>query len=66
MKLYLAVGLAAELKESIEVEAVLIEGTKGIFDVCVDGEKIFSKYEQNRFPTLGELSAAIRNSTRCC
>ncbi len=62
----MAVGLAAELKESLRVEAVLIEGSKGIFDVCVDGEKVFSKYKQNRFPALGELSAAIKKSNSCC
>ena len=40
----MAVGLAAELREKLGVESELIEGSKGIFDVCVDGQKIFSKY----------------------
>ena len=55
----MAVGLAAELWEKLGVESELIEGSKGIFDVCVDGQKIFSKYDQDRFPTLGEMSAVI-------
>ena len=62
----MAVGLAAELREKFDVESELIEGSKGIFDVCVDGQKIFSKHEEDRFPALGELSAAIKKSGGCC
>ena len=37
------------------MEATLIKGDNGIFDVVVDGEKIFSKHEQGRFPTPKEI-----------
>ena len=37
------------------MEATLIKGDNGIFDVVVDGDKIFSKHEQGRFPTPKEI-----------
>ena len=37
------------------MEAVLIEGDKGVFDVVVDGELIWSKHETGRFPELDEI-----------
>ena len=37
------------------MEAVLIEGSKGVFDVVVDGELIWSKHETGRFPELDEI-----------
>ena len=33
----------------------LIMGSKGTFDVTVDGKLIFSKAEQKRFPEAGEI-----------
>jgi selT/selW/selH-like putative selenoprotein len=32
-----------------------VRGRNGIFDVTVDGRKLFSKYEAGRFPTPGEI-----------
>lgn len=37
------------------MEPQLIEGGKGIFDVKVDGELIFSKHETGRFPEAREI-----------
>jgi len=37
-----------------------VRGDNGIFDVSVDGERIFSKDEADRFPTPGEIVAALR------
>ena len=42
--------MAAELKQGFDVEAELIKGKSGIFDVAVDGEIVFSKGEVGRFP----------------
>jgi len=42
------------------VRAELVRGGGGIFDVVVDGEKIFSKHEEGRFPEEDEIVAAIR------
>jgi selT/selW/selH-like putative selenoprotein len=33
----------------------LIRGGGGIFDVCVDGERIYSKSETGRFPAAAEI-----------
>jgi selT/selW/selH-like putative selenoprotein len=43
--------LNAETDHEAEVE----EGAKGQFDVLVDGELIFSKQDQGRFPEDSEV-----------
>ncbi len=41
-------------------ELRIIGGGSGVFDVTVDGEKIFSKYAcADRFPEPGELAASL-------
>lgn len=37
------------------MEAKLIEGSNGAFEVMVDGEKVFSKKATHRFPDQGEV-----------
>jgi selT/selW/selH-like putative selenoprotein len=39
---------------------VLVEGRRGVFDVRVDGDLVFSKYDTHRFPEPDEIIAAIR------
>ena len=56
----MAAGLAAELKESFGLDAELIAGSKGIFDVVVDDTLVFSKYDQDRFPQLGEITETLK------
>jgi selT/selW/selH-like putative selenoprotein len=51
--------LAAELKKRFDVDARLKPGHKGIFDVEVDGELVFSKYETHRFPRPNEVGDLI-------
>ncbi|MCA9657141.1 MAG: Rdx family protein [Myxococcales bacterium] len=41
------------------VTCTLIEGDRGVFDVVVDGQVIFSKYDRGRFPGSREISRAI-------
>ena len=55
----MAVGLAAELKESLNIEVELIRGEKGIFDVQCGTEIVFSKHSLNRFPHFGEISKIL-------
>ena len=55
----MAVGLAAELKESLKIEVELIRGEKGIFDVQCNEELIFAKAILNRFPYYGEISKTL-------
>ncbi|MBM3267149.1 MAG: Rdx family protein [Candidatus Sericytochromatia bacterium] len=47
--------MAADLKAKTGHEARLIEGSRGIFDVRIDGKLVFSKYESGRFPTLKDI-----------
>jgi selT/selW/selH-like putative selenoprotein len=47
------------LKERFGVDAELIRGKDGVFDVRVDGKLIFSKHELGRFPEPGEVEAKI-------
>jgi selT/selW/selH-like putative selenoprotein len=51
--------LAATLKEKLGIEAELIEGGGGVFDVKVDGALIFSKDAAGRFPEDDEILDAI-------
>ena len=57
----MAAGLAAELLESHQINAELIVGTKGIFDVKVDNDLVFSKFSLERFPFLGEVSKLLKD-----
>ena len=42
------------------MEAKLIEGHDGIFDVIVDGELVFSKFQAGRFPSPGEVASKLK------
>jgi len=41
------------------VDAVLIKGSGGVFDVRVDGALVFSKHREGRFPEPGEIVRRI-------
>ncbi len=43
------------------MDAELIQGDNGVFDVVVDGECIFSKHEAGRFPEDEEVLAQLRD-----
>jgi selenoprotein W-related protein len=47
--------MAEELQKALGVKANLIPGSRGIFDIIVDGKLVFSKYEMRRFPEQGEI-----------
>ena len=42
-----------------EVETELIKGDRGAFEVTLDGELIYSKFETGRFPRYAEIPALI-------
>jgi hypothetical protein len=42
------------------VDAEIVEGAKSQFDVLSDGELVFSKQEQGRFPEEDEILALVR------
>ena len=43
-----------------DVQTNLITGSGGIFDVVIDGEKVFSKFDTGRFPENREILAKIQ------
>jgi len=51
--------LAAAIEAETGTKPELIEGGGGIFDVTVDGERIFSKQEVGRFPESEEILARL-------
>lgn len=52
--------MAEELRESINVDAELVPGPSGIFDVIADGKLVFSKFQIGRFPNSGEVSERLK------
>ena len=45
----------AAIKKATGIQADLIKGGSGTFDVRMDGELIFSKHNQGRFPEHEEI-----------
>ena len=52
--------MADEIKAAIGVESKKIKGHGGVFDVVVDGKKVFSKHEVYRFPDPGEIAKLVK------
>ena len=55
--------MADELKKEFGVEVELIPASGGVFEVVYKGKLLFSKKERGRFPTEGEVAAAIKSGT---
>ena len=51
--------MAADLKKRFAVDSELVAGRGGIFDVEVDGTRVYSKGETHRFPHPGEVDNLI-------
>ena len=47
------------MKKATGIEAELIKGRGGVFDVKVGGRLIFSKHSAGRFPETREVLAAL-------
>ena len=47
--------MAARIKEERNLDAELIRGGNGVFDVVVDGNRIYSKQAVGRFPEDDEI-----------
>ena len=52
--------MAAAIKQELGFETTLIPGGGGIFDVVVDGRRVYSKHETGRFPTHDEVLAKLK------
>ena len=53
--------MAEEVKSAFGVETEFLKGFTGSFDVIVNGDTIFSKLKEGRFPDPGEIEALIRD-----
>ena len=56
--------MAQELLSTFEAElggVLLIPGTGGIFEVRVEGETVWSRKSENRFPDIAELKQRVRD-----
>ncbi len=51
--------MEAVIRERHPADITLVRGDKGIFDVRVDGQLVFSKHQTGRFPEPDEVLAAI-------
>ncbi len=51
--------MAAAIRDAKGVEAELVRGDDGVFDVVVDGRLVFSKHEAGRFPDPDEILAQL-------
>jgi selenoprotein W-related protein len=51
--------LAAAIKQALGIEAELIPGSGGVFDVKADGQLVFSKKVAGRFPENREIIEAL-------
>jgi selenoprotein W-related protein len=49
------------LKQELGIDAQLIKGRGGIFDVVADGKLVYSKHATGRFPEEDEVVEAIRS-----
>jgi len=50
------------LKRALSVESELIASGGGVFEITVDGKKLFSKKALGRFPEDGEVLELIRQA----
>ncbi len=48
------------MSKTLGVEANLVPGRNGIFDVIVDGKLVFSKFDSGRFPDPGEVASKLK------
>ena len=51
------------LRERFGIDARLIKGRDGVFEVNLDGELIYSKKSNGRFPEPGEVEDAVAQRT---
>lgn len=55
--------MAAAIRDEYNVKAELIPSGGGIFDVTVDGKRVWSKHETGRFPEHHEVLERIADLT---
>ena len=56
----MASSLGDELKKNLGAEIDLVAGSNGVFDVSLDSNLIYSKFEQGHFPQADEIIQLIK------
>lgn len=56
----MAARVAAEVKAALGVDATLVRGSGGVFQVRRDGALIYDKADRHRFPEDGEVTSLLR------
>lgn len=51
--------MAAELQRKFGIQAEMVRGRGGVFDVTMDNEIIYSKKQSGRFPMPGEVEEKV-------
>jgi selT/selW/selH-like putative selenoprotein len=52
--------LGDELKKNLGAEIELVAGSNGVFDISLDGNMIYSKFKEGRFPQTDEILARVK------
>jgi selenoprotein W-related protein len=56
--------LGDELKKNLGAEIELVAGSNGVFDISLDGNMIYSKFKEGRFPQTDEILARVSHKSR--
>lgn len=59
-----ASSLGAEISDKFDSEIDLIPGSGGVFEISLDGNKVFSKKALGRFPVEGEIEGLLADHSR--
>jgi selT/selW/selH-like putative selenoprotein len=52
--------VSTEIQAVVDAQIDLVAGSGGVFDVVCDGELLFSKFADHRFPASDEIAALLR------
>jgi len=58
-----AASLADTLRRELRATVTLMEGTKGCFDIRVDGRLVYSKFESKRIPDTQKILEILRTDS---
>ena len=59
-----ASSLGDELKKNLGAEIELVAGSNGVFDISLDGNMIYSKFEEGRFPQTEDILSRVSHKSR--
>ena len=48
------------MKKNLGAEIELVAGSNGVFDISLDGNMIYSKFKEGRFPQTEDILARVK------